>query len=59
MVGKGDDFGFLFLKNGSRFERMTMWKIVKEVHLSSAVSADEGHFSMFFIGIYDYAKRKY
>lgn len=26
------------------------------VHLSSAVSADEGHFSKFFIGIYDYAK---
>ena len=21
MVGKGDDFGFLFLKNGSRFEK--------------------------------------
>lgn len=35
-----------------------MKKIVKEVHLSSAVSADEGHFSKFFIGIYDYAKRK-
>ena len=57
MVGKGDDFGFSF-ENGSSFEKNNNVEDRERPYLSSAVSADEGHFSKFFIGIHDYAKRK-
>jgi hypothetical protein len=49
--------GFL-LKMVRDLKRIQCRRSVKEVHLSSAVSADEGHFPKFFIGIYDYAKRR-